>query len=183
MGTQSEQTYGTGMASTLAILRQQGILKGSVEEILDREKTQKEKDRWLAKHRALQARLEQDKLNSRMNRDGPAREYDNRRREQEEQRRLADSFKDYKPDVNIVYYDDNGRALSTKEAWKALSHVFHGKGSGRAKTEKLLKKIEDEQKKEAMVSGDTPLSMIKAFQTRQEKVGQAHMVLSVGNRG
>jgi len=44
-------------------------------------------------------------------------------------------------------------------------------------------RIEDEKKKEAMISGDTPLSMNKAFQTRQEKVGQAHMVLSVGNRG
>jgi len=34
-----------------------------------------------------------------------------------------------------------------------------------------------------MASGDTPLSMNQAFQIRQEKVGQAHFVLSVGNRG
>jgi len=34
-----------------------------------------------------------------------------------------------------------------------------------------------------MASGDTPLSMSKAFQIRQEKTGQAHFVLSVGNRG
>jgi len=50
------------------------------------------------------------------------------------------------------------------------------------KTEKRLKKIAEE-KKEAMASGDTPLSMNKAFQIRQEKTGQAHFVLSVGNRG
>jgi U4/U6.U5 tri-snRNP-associated protein 1 len=34
-----------------------------------------------------------------------------------------------------------------------------------------------------MASGDTPLSMQQAFQRRQEQAGQAHMVLSVGNRG
>ncbi|KAG8977577.1 hypothetical protein FRB90_008756 [Tulasnella sp. 427] len=51
------------------------------------------------------------------------------------------------------------------------------------KTEKRLKKIADEKKREAMISGDTPTSMNEAFQKRQQKVGQAHMVLSVGNRG
>ncbi|KAL1738045.1 hypothetical protein HDZ31DRAFT_78678 [Schizophyllum fasciatum] len=34
-----------------------------------------------------------------------------------------------------------------------------------------------------MSSGDTPTSMASAFQARQEKTGQAHFVLSVGNRG
>ena len=34
-----------------------------------------------------------------------------------------------------------------------------------------------------MASGDTPLSMNRAFQIRQGKTGQAHFVLSVGNRG
>jgi len=51
------------------------------------------------------------------------------------------------------------------------------------KTEKRLKKIAEEKKQEGMVSGDTPLSMNQAFQTRQERAGQAHFVLSVGNRG
>jgi len=51
------------------------------------------------------------------------------------------------------------------------------------KTEKRLKKIAEEKKQQAMASGDTPLSMNQAFQIRQEKAGQAHFVLSVGNRG
>jgi U4/U6.U5 tri-snRNP-associated protein 1 len=109
-------------------------------------------------------------------------------------------FKNYKPDINIVYYDEYGRALTPrlmntrtgsksngrlvrswicsrttsltstlfimmsnghsltpKEAWKALSHKFHGKGSGKMKTEKRLKKIAEEKKQEAMASGDTPV--------------------------
>jgi len=104
-------------------------------------------------------------------------------REQHDARDNLESFKNYKPDVNIVYYDEFGRVLTPKEAWKALSHKFHGKGSGKMKTEKRLKKIAEEKKKEAMVSGDTPLSMNRAFQQRQEKAGQAHFILSVGNRG
>ena len=35
------------------------------------------------------------------------------------------------------------------QAFKYLSHQFHGKGSGKAKTEKRLKKMEDEKKREA----------------------------------
>ena len=92
-------------------------------------------------------------------------------------------FKDYKPDVNIVYHDEFGRELTPKEAWKALSHKFHGKGSGRMKMEKRLKKIAEERKQAVMASGGTPLSMNQAFQKRQEKAGQAHFVLSVENRG
>ncbi|THH23054.1 hypothetical protein EUX98_g8123 [Antrodiella citrinella] len=80
-----------------------------------------------------------------------------------------ESFKNYKPDVEIVYYDEFGRVLTPKEAWKVLSHKFHGKGSGKMKTEKRLKKIAEDRKKEAMASGDTPLSMNQAFQIRQEK--------------
>ncbi len=86
------------MVSTLAILRQQGILKAQTPEQIEREKIQKGKDRWLADHRTLQLEMEQDKLRSRASaRDQPTREYDNRRREQEEQKRLNDSYKNYKP--------------------------------------------------------------------------------------
>jgi U4/U6.U5 tri-snRNP-associated protein 1 len=184
LGTSSEQMYGSGIANTLAILRQQGTLKPLTEEQKTREQTQRERDRWLAEHRATELQLEQERLRARTSgREQTTREYDNRKREQMEQRIMSESFKDYKPDVNIVYHDEFGRELTPKEAWKALSHRFHGKGSGKAKTEKRLKRIADEKKKEAMSSGDTPSNMNKAFQARQEKAGQAHMVLSVGNRG
>jgi U4/U6.U5 tri-snRNP-associated protein 1 len=149
-----------------------------------REQTQRERDRWLSEHRAMELLLEQERTRARApGREQTTREYDNRKREQMEQHIMTKSFKDYKPDVNVVYHDEFGRELTPKEAWKALSHRFHGKGSGKAKTEKRLKRIADEKKKEAMDSGDTPSNMNKSFQARQEKAGQAHMVLSVGNRG
>ncbi|KIL67576.1 hypothetical protein M378DRAFT_185639 [Amanita muscaria Koide BX008] len=182
--TSTEQTYGTGMAATLNILRKQGILATPSSDQKDREKIQLQRDFWLAEQRRKVARRELEKLQSRGgNKDQAQREYDNRLREQQEARDNLEAFKNYKPDINIVYYDEFGRELTPKEAWKALSHKFHGKGSGKMKTEKRLKKIAEEKKQLAMASGDTPLSMNRAFQQRQEKTGQAHFVLSVGNRG
>ena len=154
------------------------------EEQRERESTQHRRDHWLAEHRTKLGKREVERAKARgANKDQQQREYENRLREQQEAREALDLFKDYKPDVNIVYHDEFGRVLTPKEAWKALSHRFHGKGSGKMKTEKRLKRIADEQKMAAMAAGDTPLSMTRAFQMRQEKVGQAHMVLSVGNRG
>ena len=174
------------MASTLHILRQQGLLQASTTETVDREQTQQDRDAWLAEYRHRLATRELDRLRSRNaagSKDQAQREWENRQREAAEARESMELFANYRPDVEIKYHDENGRVLTTKEAWKALSHKFHGKGSGRMKTEKRLKKIAEEKKRDAMGSGDTPLSMQAAFQIRQEKAGQAHMVLSVGNRG
>ncbi|KAG6873938.1 hypothetical protein C0995_008977 [Termitomyces sp. Mi166 len=183
-GTSSEQTFSAGMASTLNILRQQGLLATPAADHQEREKTQLQRDVWLADMRRRVAHRELERLQARgSNKDQAQREYENRMREQQEARENLEMFKSYKPDVNIVYYDEFGRNLTPKEAWKALSHKFHGKGSGKAKTEKRLKKIAEEKKQAAMASGDTPLSMNSAFQQRQQKAGQAHFVLSVGNRG
>ena len=51
--------------------------------------------------------------------------------------------------MELKYTDEYGRRLDQKEAFKQLSHHFHGKGSGKGKTEKRLKKIEDEKRREA----------------------------------
>lgn len=51
----------------------------------------------------------------------------------------------YKPDVKLEYVDDGGRMLNQKEAFRQLSHRFHGKGSGKKKTEKRSKKQQEEQ--------------------------------------
>lgn len=184
VGTSGEQTFSTGMAATLQILRNQGVLAPPKADSQEREKVQLQRDVWLADYRRLLAHRDLEKARMRGgNKDQATREYENRMRDSQEAKANLEAYKSYKPDVNIVYYDEFGRVLTPKEAWKALSHKFHGKGSGKMKTEKRLKKIAEERKKEAMASGDTPLSMNQAFQIRQEKVGQAHFVLSVGNHG
>lgn len=50
----------------------------------------------------------------------------------------------YKPNVKLEYIDDNGRLLNEKEAFRYLSHKFHGKGPGKNKIEKRLKKSEQD---------------------------------------
>ncbi|KAG8795104.1 hypothetical protein FRC17_008187, partial [Serendipita sp. 399] len=184
VGTAAEKTHLAGMAGTLSILRAQGALQETSADQRERERVQRERDIWLAEQRTAVALRELERAKARGSDMGQQqREYENRLREQKEIRQSIKSFENYKPDVSIVYHDEFGREMTPKEAWKALSHRFHGKGSGKTKTEKRLKRIAEEKKMQAMVSGETPLGMTSAFQARQEKLGQAHMVLSVGNRG
>jgi len=69
------------------------------------------------------------------------------------------------------------------QAYRVLSHKFHGKSSGKAKTEKRLRKMEEELALNSMGSSDTPHNLAAAMIDRQEKTGSSHFVLSVGNRG
>ena len=48
--------------------------------------------------------------------------------------------KHYKPEVKLDYIDDSGKLLNQKEAFRYLSHKFHGKGSGKNKIEKRMNK-------------------------------------------
>jgi len=108
IGTSNEQTFSAGMASTLNILRQQGILAQSSADQQEREKVQLQRDLWLASMRQRLAQRDLDRLQSRGgNKDQAQREYENRMREQQEARENLNMFKDYKPDVNIVYSDGN----------------------------------------------------------------------------
>lgn len=50
----------------------------------------------------------------------------------------------FKPNVKLEYIDDSGRLLNAKEAFRYLSHKFHGKGPGKNKIEKRLQKMEQE---------------------------------------
>ncbi|KZV88906.1 hypothetical protein EXIGLDRAFT_163275 [Exidia glandulosa HHB12029] len=184
VGTSAEQSVGAGLAGALSILRKQGIIAAPSDDLLEREKVQRQRDAWLAEQRRRLARREEERVRARgSGKDQATREHENRMREQQDAREVQRHFDNYKPDIHIVYHDEFGRELGMKEAWKALSHRFHGKMPGRMKQEKRLKRIADEKKREAMSSGDTPLNMNMHFQARQEKAGQAHMVLSVGNRG
>merc|ERR1712150_469118 len=84
----------------------------------------------------------------------------------------------YKPTVNLEYIDDNGRAMSSKEAFRFLSHKFHGKGSGKLKTEKRYRKVEVDK----MSSVDTPLGTLNKLQRKTKDLATPYVVLS-GNKG
>lgn len=165
-GLEEEATLERGLGSTLKLLRERGILKTS--ESGDVATIFREKQMFLAEKQRREAEAERraklqrerdrntgrlDRMSAR-EREEHARQQ-NTMRDQQESRQLAEHFnKEYKPNVELKYIDDHGRAMNQKEAFKHLSHQFHGKGSGKQKTEKLLKKIEDEKRREAQSSLD-----------------------------
>lgn len=50
----------------------------------------------------------------------------------------------FRPNVKLDYVDDDGRPLPPKEAFRYLSHKFHGKGPGKNKQEKRIKQNQQE---------------------------------------
>ncbi|MBN3309430.1 SNUT1 protein, partial [Amia calva] len=99
----------------------------------------------------------------------------------EEYRGFTQDFKEkesYRPDVKIEYVDDTGRKLTPKEAFRQLSHRFHGKGSGKMKTERRMKKLEEEALLKKMSSSDTPLGTVALLQEKQKSQKTPYIVLS-----
>jgi len=88
----------------------------------------------------------------------------------------------YKPDVKLEYIDDNGRLLTPKEAFRYLSHKFHGKGSGKNKTEKRMKKLQEEVLMKQMSSTDTPLGTLALLQEKQKQTQSPYILLSGGSK-
>lgn len=97
---------------------------------------------------------------------------------------MITDFKDkdgYKPEIRLEYVDDSGRNLNPKEAFRQLSHRFHGKGSGKKKTEKRMKKVEEENLMKQMSSTDTPLNTLSLLQDKQRTEKSPYVILS-GNK-
>ncbi|XP_029168218.1 U4/U6.U5 tri-snRNP-associated protein 1 [Nylanderia fulva] len=87
----------------------------------------------------------------------------------------------FKPNVKLEYIDDDGHVLSAKEAFRYLSHKFHGKGPGKNKVEKRMKKAEQEVLMKRMSSTDTPLGTLNLLQAKQKETQSPYIVLS-GNK-
>ncbi|XP_007549677.1 U4/U6.U5 tri-snRNP-associated protein 1 [Poecilia formosa] len=107
--------------------------------------------------------------------------FDDKYSRREEYRGFTQEFKEkdsYKPDVKIEYVDESGRKLTPKEAFRQLSHRFHGKGSGKMKTEKRMKKLEEEALLKKMSSSDTPLGTVALLQEKQKSQKTPYIVLS-----
>lgn len=161
IGVDEEKSVSKGMGAALALLRERGLVKESNGASLnerDRRHAQflAEKNRRLAKiEEDARRQRERDRTSGLLDRmtQREKEEYarkQNIQREYQTSRVLNEMFqRDYTPNFEIKYTDDHGRNLDTKEAFKHMSHQFHGKGSGKGKTDKLLKKIEADKKREA----------------------------------
>ncbi len=191
-GLEKEATLDHGVGSTLKLLKERGIIKTA--ESGDLNAIFRQKQLFLAEkqrreseaERKARTQRERDRATGRLDRMSAREKEDYARsqntfRDQQESRQLAEHFnKEYKPNVELRYIDDFGRSMNQKEAFKHLSHQFHGKGSGKQKTEKMLKKIEDEKRKEAQSSldGSQIGGMSNATQQQRKKQRQAGVRLA-----
>ena len=182
-GLEEEGSLNKGLGATLALLKQRRLVDEeghghlnvafrNQQEFLA-EKHNREDDA----ERKARLQRERDRQSGRLDRMS-AREREeyarqnNTHREQVESRAIQDLYnKEYKPNVELKYIDEFGRSMNAKEAFKHLSHQFHGKGSGKQKHEKLLKKIEEEKKREAMSSLDNSHHVATATGKKNQQAG------------
>jgi U4/U6.U5 tri-snRNP-associated protein 1 len=180
IGVEDEKTVDKGMGATLQLLRERGLVKSSNGEELNMDF--RNRAEFLAKKRRMEEESEEyarqqrerDRTSGRMDRMSErdrqemARQQ-NERRDLAQSRHLAQLFQtEYRPNVELKYTDEFGRRLDRKEAFKHLSHQFHGKGSGKGKTDKRLKKIEDEKRRESQSMLDASQNMGMSSATAQQ---------------
>lgn len=166
-GLEEETTLDQGLGATLSMLKQRGLVKQT--DSASNNALFRERQRFLHEKQHLETEAEKrarhqrerDRTSGKLDRMS-AREreeharWENKQRDQHDARHMADVFnREYKPDVQLKYVDEYGRLMNQKEAFKHLSHQFHGKGSGKMKTEKRLKKIDEEKQREAMSTLDS----------------------------
>lgn len=116
--TGTEHLVSRGMASTLSILRSQGLIKTRTPEELAADQARKEKEKWLATQRKREVDKEAERQASRDaggSKDQAQREYENRKRAADEARQSHEAYADYKPVVNLTYHDEFGRDQTPKE--------------------------------------------------------------------
>lgn len=68
--------------------------------------------------------------------------------------------------------------LTPKEAFRTLSHKFHGKGPGKMKQEKRMKQYQEELKLKQMKSSDTPSLSAERMRDTQARLQTPYLVLS-----
>lgn len=179
---EDEKPIGKGLASVLEVLMKKGLYTKPTDEQVKRDKLQSDHSKWIVEQRKKNVGKEKDRVADK-HRDHKARqrgghdrddEYHRERSFAEEQlQRMAN----YRPDISIRHMDSSGNDLNPKEAFRLLSHKFHGKTSGMKKTEKRLMQIENAKRLASMTSSDTPLGTASALAKRQKAKGTAHIIL------
>ncbi|KAJ4153145.1 hypothetical protein LMH87_009648 [Akanthomyces muscarius] len=177
---EEEKMVGSGMGAALSLLRERGLVEESKGD--EEYAAFKRRQDFLAKKKQLEDELdeetrrqrERDRASGKLDRMSVREREDyarqqNQWRDQQQARRMAELFEaNYKPTVAIKHRDEHGRDLDIKDAFKHLSHHFHGKDSGNMKKQKLLKKIEDEKRRESQSMFDASQSAGMSRATAQQ---------------
>lgn len=83
-----------------------------------------------------------------------------------------------KKEIRIERTDEFGRILTPKEAFRMISHKFHGKGPGKMKQEKRMKQYQEELKMKQMKSSDTPSLSVERMREAHARLKTPYLVLS-----
>ncbi|CAA2957431.1 SART-1 family DOT2 [Olea europaea subsp. europaea] len=81
-------------------------------------------------------------------------------------------------EIRIERTDEYGRILTPKEAFRLLSHKFHGKGPGKMKQEKRIRQYQEELKIKQMKNADTPSLSVERMREAQAQLMTPYLVLS-----
>ncbi|KAJ2838406.1 hypothetical protein J3B01_001414 [Coemansia erecta] len=198
---EQEPSVGMGLAGTLTLLRQRNMLDTLTDEQRQREAQTRGRDQWMSSHIRQEHELQKERQrikqmhkpqsdtpqSSTKQRRGKADAMTQRELEELKQRdqdaldrkwarEYEDRMRDYKPDVRLEYVDDMGRQLTTKEAYKQLSHAFHGHYSGKNKVDKVMKKHERERRQNELASTSVTHEHGASMEAARRKLGSAGIV-------
>ncbi|CAM8949357.1 unnamed protein product [Rhodiola kirilowii] len=81
-------------------------------------------------------------------------------------------------EIRIERVDEFGRIMTPKEAFRQLSHAFHGKEPGKMKKEKRIKQAQEELKMKKMKNSDTPSLSVERMREAQARLQTPYLVLS-----
>ncbi|KAJ1842427.1 hypothetical protein LPJ73_005807, partial [Coemansia sp. RSA 2703] len=199
---QPEPTVGNGLGATLSLLRQRNMIDKLTDEQRKREQEQRSREQWIAEQRRKDAELQRERQRIKQmgrqpveeaqpvkGRRGKAdvltqKEIDEMKAREQElldrkwAREYEERMKDYKPEVKLEYVDETGRQLSTKEAYKQLSHAFHGHYSGKNKIDRINRQRERERRQLEHGSSATTHEQAAALENAHRKMGAAGIDLS-----
>lgn len=166
---EEEVNFNGGLGSLLGFLKSKNIVETKTQEQIESEKRAKELKKKLdleklkveIEKRIHEESLKEDSSFQRLSKEKKEEILESELaqfKELQNPSEIAAKLKNYKPEVKLRYIDEYGREMNTKEAYKALSHQFHGKGPSKSKVAKKLKKVEEERKqqyKENSILGGT----------------------------
>lgn len=81
-------------------------------------------------------------------------------------------------EINLERLDEFGRVLTPKQAFRLLSHKFHGKGPGKMKQEKRMKQYHDELKQKQLTSSEVFPQSLERMREAQAQLKTPYLVLS-----
>ncbi|KUI55351.1 U4/U6.U5 tri-snRNP-associated protein snu66 [Cytospora mali] len=184
-GVEEEKYVAQGLGATLSLLKERNIIDEK-ENGAEKNENFRQRQLFLGEQARLIAQVDEEAKRQR-ERDRASGHLDRmsaRDREEYARRQNADRefklssiranlLKKYRFNVELKYVDEQGRHLNQKEAFKELSHQFHGKTSGKGKTDKKLSKIEQEKSRMAKsifdASQEAGMSSAMAQQTKKRK--------------